>query len=939
MARKRYLLFSSIQTFLKSFYQGLRRFYLILFTASLFLTIQVHSQPIIAQSTSYQELLIEAENAYKSGNVENAIALLQQVAQEGTLIEQATAQINLSLIYQELGQWSLAQESITASFELINKISEFQERIFLLAQALETQGQLRLSLGNFAGALENYKAAVVHFQDLLKSENSTQNKVIQTAILRNSLHQVTVFKKMGRYRDALKLLVPLVKVLPQNDPSEIVINAIHHLANLITIMGNDPLLDNELASLWQSNGEEVSDYLEKARRLLNYSYGLAQRQNKRQLQAKILLSLGNLERAAYIRTKDEYERSPSGNRNFVFQKEYAEKALTYYQQVISFPQQSIAVLQARLNQLNLIIELQQSHPENREQVTTILQAYPSISELEQQTIQQLSELPVNLETINAQLNLSATLLKQKESANFPKIEAHLQQALTQAEQIKNTRSQSYAWGKLGTLYEQQQQWEKAFNHTEKALLLTQDESLTYQWEWQLGRILAQQGKIKDAIAAYETSIQSLDKVRKDLVSLQNPETRFLFRDDVEPVYRELVDLLLPQDNTNTDENNLQKSIYYIDALQLAELEDYLRCDLSEDATGGDRADNLARHLSQITQENPTLAFLYTIILPQKFVAILKLPNQPRLRYRVTSVTETEVLSTIKQASENLTDVKLFSLQLHSDPFSQLYQWLIADFEDELKNNEIKTISFVLDRTLQSIPPSTLYDGEKFLIQKGYNVTVTPTIQLFQTQPWSFSNQRTLVVGADTNRQGYATLLRVPDQINQISDILPNYELLTKGKFTKQNLRDRLNNSSYNILHFATHGKFSSRFENTYIMTDDESDRPSDYRIDINEFSQLIQQSTTQNSLDLLVFSACETASGDRRAILGMSGIAIRSGAIGTIGTAWTSEQDATNTFVTHFYKYLVEQKVSKAEALRLAQLDMIPNDTPKQWAPFILIGY
>ncbi|MEC4805824.1 MAG: CHAT domain-containing protein [Jaaginema sp. PMC 1079.18] len=900
------------------------------------LTIYVHSQPVIAQSTSYQELLDDAENAYNSGEIEDAIALLQQIAQQGTISQKITAQINLSLAYQSLGEWTLAQNSLTVSFELIPQIAESRDRTLSLAQASETQGKLHFTLGNFLEALESYQTATQHFQELLNSNDS--NTFFVTSVFRNNLHQVTVLKEMGRYRRALKQLVPLVEFLSKNDESIIQANALHLLANLIQIMGNDPLLDNEIEALWQSRSEEVSDYLEKARRLLQLSDRIARKKGDILLQSNILLSLGNLEQAAYIRAHDEYERSPSSDLNLAIQKQYAENALNYYQQVVATFQPSTVTLLAQLNQLSLIVNLQQSYPQHQETIETLLQTYPSVSELEQTILQQLNSLPPSQKTVDARINLANTLLQLKNSANFPEIETQLQQSLNQAEQIHNKRSQSYAVGKLGTLYEQKQQWEQALTSTTTAISLTQDESLTYQWEWQLGRILAKQGKIKDAIAAYEQSIQSLDKVRKDLVSLQNPETRFLFRDNVEPVYRELVDLLLPKDNTNADENNLEKSIYYIDALQLAELEDYLRCDLSEALGEGDRADKLARHLAKITQDDPTLAFLYTIILPQKFVAILKLPNQSRLLYHVTNVTDTEVLSTIKQASKNLTDEKLFSLQHHSEPLFQLYQWLLADFEDELKNNNIQTLSFVLDRTLQSIPPSTLYDGEKFLIQKGYNVTVTPTIQLFQTQPWSFSNQNTLVIGAVKDRlPNFASLTpKVPEQIEQISQILPNYELLTQGNFTKQTLRDRLNNGNYNILHFATHGKFSSRFEDTYIITDDEGE---DYRININQFSQLIQQTTSQNNLDLLVFSACETASGDRRAILGMSGIAIRSGAIGTIGTAWTSEQGATNTFVTHFYKYLVEQKVSKAEALRLAQLDMIQTSKPKQWAPFILIGY
>ena len=67
--------------------------------------------------------------------------------------------------------------------------------------------------------------------------------------------------------------------------------------------------------------------------------------------------------------------------------------------------------------------------------------------------------------------------------------------------------------------------------------------LAYQWQWQLGRILEVKGDREGAIAAYSQSVNSLQSLRSDLVAISS-EVQFGFRESVEPVYRELVALLL-----------------------------------------------------------------------------------------------------------------------------------------------------------------------------------------------------------------------------------------------------------------------------------------------------------------------------------------------------------------------------------------------------------
>lgn len=95
-----------------------------------------------------------------------------------------------------------------------------------------------------------------------------------------------------------------------------------------------------------------------------------------------------------------------------------------------------------------------------------------------------------------------------------------------------------------------------------------------------------------------------------------------------------------------------------------------------------------------------------------------------------------------------------------------------------------------------------------------------------------------------------------------------------------------------------------------------------------------------SQVDLLVLSACQTAAGDNRAALGLAGVAVRAGASSTIASLWSVNDQSTAILMGRFYESLVQPAVSKAAALRQAQLRLLEGDLshPFYWAPFVLVG-
>lgn len=115
------------------------------------------------------------------------------------------------------------------------------------------------------------------------------------------------------------------------------------------------------------------------------------------------------------------------------------------------------------------------------------------------------------------------------------------------------------------------------------------------------------------------------------------------------------------------------------------------------------------------------------------------------------------------------------------------------------------------------------------------------------------------------------------------------------------------------------------------------------RIAANTLSDLIQVSSRSGvrPLELLVLSACETASGDNRAVLGLAGLAARTGTRSVLSTLWVAQDIPNTEFMAQFYQALSQPEITKAEAVRQAQLALIEkrgHTAPHVWANYVLIG-
>ena len=431
--------------------------------------------------------------------------------------------------------------------------------------------------------------------------------------------------------------------------------------------------------------------------------------------------------------------------------------------------------------------------------------------------------------------------------------------------------------------------ETAQKLTSEALLIaqpSQSPSIAYQWQWQLGRLANIQGEKQKAVANYQAAVNTLELVRDDLLSI-NSDVQFSFRDNVEPVYRQLVNLLLTNtENGSLPQNNLTSAINLIDSLQLAELENFLRCNLASVAAN-----------KQNTQVGENAAFIYPIVLENRLEVVYKLPGQPFQSYS-NSVARNQVEKTADKLRRAIAKRDTETANQQSQA---VYQWLIKPLEKELeKNKAVETLVFVLDTELRNIPMAVLYDknNKEYFVEKNYALSVLPTSQLFNLRP---SSERLKILAGGISEALEVENLQfeaidAQEELSQISELASTKSLLNQ-QFNQEALQQKLKNEDFSVLHLATHGNFSSDPEQTYILAYNELLRP-------NDINRLLGNENQQSRIELLVLSACQTASGDNRATLGLAGLAVRAGADSTLATLWKVSDEFTIKLIKKFYHEL-----------------------------------
>lgn len=509
-----------------------------------------------------------------------------------------------------------------------------------------------------------------------------------------------------------------------------------------------------------------------------------------------------------------------------------------------------------------------------------------------------------------------------------RLRAHelLQQALAVANLIGDARAASYALGFNAELYEQERRFEEALQLARRAAFRAQEaqspEAL-YAWEWQTARVLAAQGRHREAIAPYSRAVRTLENLRHQM-NVAYGASGTSFREAVGPVYFGLVDVLLrvaaDTAERETHQELLASARDTAELLKAAELRDYFKDDC---------VDRQQAVTARVEAVSPQALVVYPIPLADRLELLVSLPAGDLARLAVP-VTRAELTFELRRF-RHLLEKRLTREYLpHAQ---QLYDWLIRPLDEVLESAGTRTLVFVPDGPLRTVPMAALHDGERFLIEE-YAVAVTPGIELTDPRPLDREALRLLLSGISESVAGYPPLSHVPGELESVGKLVGG-EVLLDEAFRLGQLESQLEAERFSVVHVATHGEFRGSAEDTFLVA-------YDGRLTVDKLEEYVGMFRFRETpLELLTLSACETAAGDDRAALGLSGIAIKAGARSALGTLWRVNDQAAAELVIEFYRLLRDPEISRAVALQRAQQALMEDPRywhPGYWSAFLLIS-
>jgi CHAT domain-containing protein len=338
--------------------------------------------------------------------------------------------------------------------------------------------------------------------------------------------------------------------------------------------------------------------------------------------------------------------------------------------------------------------------------------------------------------------------------------------------------------------------------------------------------------------------------------------------------------------------------------------------------------------------------LYTIVLPEKYVVIVITPSVEVAReYKISA---SKLYALVGAFREALRDAK-------RDPRpvgKQLYDILVGPIEKDLKGAGADTLMWSLDGALRYLPPSALFDGSQFLVERFTSVIFTPASR-DNLKDMPSSHWKAVGMGVSEPEPGFQPLQHVPDELRSIVrdpsriDFQTGFfegHVLLDDSFTKNAMLAELQ-KNYDLVHIASHFDFKAADPDSSVLllgnhgaitVGDVKTMPNIFR-----------------SVEMLTLSACDTAEGGRgadgREVEGFGVLAQLQGAKTVISTLWSVADVSTTILMKRFYALENSNpRPSKAAALHQAQLEMFRGmltasdgsrfQHPYFWAPFIMLG-
>jgi CHAT domain-containing protein len=599
--------------------------------------------------------------------------------------------------------------------------------------------------------------------------------------------------------------------------------------------------------------------------------------------------------------------------------------------------------------------------------------------------------------------------------------ASLQQALTIQQRIGTRRDAAETLTSIGQAQTQLGAFAEAQNALQQAMVSAEDigdRPTQAQAFANLGRMFTKQQKPALAIAFYKQSVNTYEGIRIGIRSLSK-EQQDSYTQTITGTYRALADLLIARGRLgeaqqvmellkvqelndltptrtsvtrlaelalNPTEQEIQKQYTNLIAFGARVRDCKQDCSalkaqrqklIEQTVTDGtlvridERNKDFIASASKIVNAQPNTVLIYPLVLPDK-IHLLWASQGGVLSSTTCPIGESQLtrmalaFQSALQFPGNIAAVK--------QQGKALYDCLIKPLEEkgEWSKNKIQNLVIAPDRAVNYIPIAALYDGQQFLIER-YTVSNILNAGLTSMDGKLPQNPSVLGIGVSEPLDSFSAL---PDVKQELRSIVRSQQS-PQGIYAGSLYLDQAsipsvfedNVGKYQIIHIATHGEFNPTTPNQSYLLFSSGQKGKGVRYTLSQ----IQQQEDLRKVYLVVLSACQTGKGESALsgieIQGMSAAFVRDRAKAVIASLWNVNDTSTSLLMQQFYKNLATGKMSKAEALRQAQLSLqgkqitakntsinreagievvatggrsLPAPTdfshPYYWAPFILIG-
>lgn len=371
------------------------------------------------------------------------------------------------------------------------------------------------------------------------------------------------------------------------------------------------------------------------------------------------------------------------------------------------------------------------------------------------------------------------------------------------------------------------------------------------------------------------------------------------------------------------------------------------------------------------------------------VLVHTLMTDDRLRMVVTPAKGPPILREGRVAAADLTRVigefraALTRPDQDPRPLGQaLYQWLIAPLAADLRQAKARVLMVSLDSVLRYLPLAALHDGRRYLVEDYAVVIYTAAAQGgLTTRPqtdWHMAGLGLSELSDQVRQAGFEALPGVAAELDGLvrwkgrhdpGGVLPGVKYLNR-EFTPTRLSDVLRDA-FPVVHLASPCRLQPGVDSdAFLLLGDGGQG----RLTLDAFRGV---DYPLKGVDLLTLSGCQTTMGDQAArgkeLEGFAAMARNQGAQAVLTTLWPVADPGRALLMERFYRLRQDRHLSKAEALRQAQLTLLgrpeaaaspappaldqgrgtdlgaagrvtpqdqawPHAHPYDWAPFILSG-